>query len=62
MWDSVGLVHESLSAVPIRKRRMRTATDSWQTGHRDSVHGGEIRSAVRSTPFGPAFRIPHSEF
>ena len=33
-----------------------------QTNHRDSVLSIEICSAVSRTPFGPVFRIPHSQF
>ena len=40
----VRLVHESLIAALSRNRRMRTATDSWQTDHRDSVRGIRIDS------------------
>ena len=42
--DSVGLVQESLTAVLCHNRRMRTAADSWQTDHRDSVHGIRVDS------------------
>ena len=44
MWDSVGLVHASLSAALCRNRKIRTATESWRTDDRDSVHGIRVDS------------------
>ena len=44
MSDSVGLVHESLSAARSRNRRDVDPTDSWPTDDRDSIHGIRVDS------------------